>query len=85
MDTFEGHSAEENALQNEDAAEPFAPSKPAFPNVDFDSEFEQTAQTEDRARAERGNRGPDEEPGSDRVPEYAPFHAASTFPVGSGA
>ena len=62
LDAFEDHSARESALQDEDDADPLAPLKPAFPSVDADPEPD-TPQAAERTRQERGNRGPDDEPG----------------------
>jgi len=55
-EAFEDRQEEDDRLQDLDDADPTAPLQPAFPDAGWD-------QAKERANEERGNRGPDEEPG----------------------
>lgn len=59
LEPFEDHSARESALQDADDADPGAVEKPAFDPAAFDD----SPHEQERRNEERGNRGPDEEPG----------------------
>ena len=62
-EAFADRRAAEDRLQDLDDADPTAPMKPAFPDPGTEYSDVDPDQSAERANEERGNRGPDEEPG----------------------